>query len=333
MVAVFGAEIANTASDRTQLETMSPLKKKTKLEEREKPTGATNVDLKKKARELEREVAVRREMESRLMLAMEVAEAANTAKSEFLASISHELRTPMAAITASAQLLLNSIEEEHHREVLEVIWKASNSVASLIENLLDLAQSESGKIELEDNVFELAESFDKWLMPFTVKARDNGIHLVYEYLVNIDDMLVGDTKRIQQVLGSLLDNAIKFTPNGHVECVVWDEEASIHSLNEVEDSVCLHFSVSDTGIGIRSDQIESVFEAFSHSGDSSAPGRRGPGLGLSIARQLIEMMDGKIWVESEPGSGSMFHFVIQLKRARRVSVKQQHRAYRGPANG
>lgn len=304
---------------------MSPSKDDTTTAaEPHEDSDQTRKDLEKKAQQLEREIAVRREMESRLILAMEVAEAASTAKSDFLASISHELRTPMAAITASAQLLLNSIENERHREVLNIIWNASNSMISLIENLLDFARSESGGIQLEEDVIDLADNFDKWLVPFAVRARDAGIHLLYEYLVDDDSMLVGDTKRIQQVLGNLLDNALKYTRNGHVDCVVWDEEASIHGLAPPEDSVCLHFSVSDTGIGIRSEEIDSVFDPFAPSSDPSKPARGG--LGLSIARQLVELMDGKMWVESESGRGSTFHFVIQLRRARQLSVKKLHRS-------
>jgi two-component system CheB/CheR fusion protein len=283
--------------------------------------------LEQKARELEREVAVRREMESRLILAMEVAEAASASKSDFLASISHELRTPMAAIMASTQLLRNSVEGDRNREALDIIWRASHSMASLIENLIDFARSESGRLKLEENVFDLEETFREWVIPFAARARDKGVHLTFDYLVSEDEMLVGDNRRIQQILGSILDNALKYTPNGNVQCEVWDEDATIHELTPPRDSICLHFSVSDTGIGIRSDQMESVFEPLANRTAAAGPIRNGPGLGLAIARQLVELMDGKIWVESEPEKGSTFHFVIQLTRAKRVPVKARHRSW------
>jgi two-component system CheB/CheR fusion protein len=256
-----------------------------------------------------------------------VAEAASATKSEFLASISHELRTPMTAIMASTQLLRNSVEGDRNREALDIIWRASHSMVSLIENLLDFAKSESGRLKLEQNVFDLEEAFREWVIPFAARARDKGVHLNFDYLVSDHEMLVGDNKRIQQILGSILDNALKYTPNGNVECEVWDEDATIHDLVPPPDSICLHFSVSDTGIGIRSDQMDSVFEPLANRTAAAGPIRNGPGLGLAIARQLVELMDGKIWVESEPDKGSTFHFLIQLIRAKRVPVKSRHRTW------
>jgi signal transduction histidine kinase len=200
-------------------------------------------------------------------------------------------------------------------------------MVSLIDNLLDFARSDSGKIRLESNVFDLEDAFRQWVVPFAARARDKQVHLTFDYLVSDEDMLVGDNKRIQQVLGNLLDNALKYTPNGRVECVVWDEDAAIHGLGVVADALCLHFSVSDTGIGIRCDNMDSVFEPFGTQSNADGPVRGGPGLGLTIARQLVEMMDGKIWVESEAGKGSTFHFVVQLKRARQISVKSRHRTW------
>jgi signal transduction histidine kinase len=233
----------------------------------------------------------------------------------------------MTAIMAAAQLLMNTIEGDRNREALGIIWNASNSMVSLIENLLDFAKSESGRIKLEENVFDPEEEFRQWVIPFAARARDKKVHLTFDYLVSDADMLAGDNKRIQQIIGSLLDNAIKYTPNGRVECIVWDEDAAIHDLAVTPNSLGLHFTVSDTGIGIRSDQMDNVFEPFANRKGPAGPVRPGPGLGLAIARQLVEMMDGKMWVESEEGKGSTFHFIIQLKRARQVSVKARHKTW------
>jgi signal transduction histidine kinase len=267
--------------------------------------------LTEKAKELEKEIGVRKEMEDRLLLAMEVAEAANAAKSEFLANISHELRTPMTAISASAQLLSEYLDETHQTEILDIISASSESMITLIDDLLFFARIETGQVSIEAKEFELRECIAESVKPLAVKAADKGLELKHSVDAPVPETLIGDASYLSQIIIILIDNALKFTSNGSVECNV-----EIEWMGETRGGkgrpIYLHCSVCDTGIGIEPEKHREIFEVFTQ-GDGSATRRfGGSGLGLAIARQLVELMDGRIWLESEVGTGSTFHFVVQM---------------------
>jgi signal transduction histidine kinase len=267
--------------------------------------------LTEKAQELEKEIDVRKEIEDRLLLAMEVAEAANTAKSEFLANISHELRTPMTAISASAQLLSEYLEDPHQKEMLDIINTSSKSMTTLINDLLFFAKTETGQVSIEDNEFELRKCFAEVVKPLVVKAGAKGLELKHSMDASVPDTLIGDAVYLSQIITILIDNAIKFTSNGSIECNV-----EIESMGEARgsrgSSIYLHCSVHDTGIGIEPEKHNEIFEVFSQADGSATRRYGGSGLGLAIARQLVELMDGRIWLESEVGRGSTFHFIVHM---------------------
>ena len=269
--------------------------------------------------ELRREIEVRKEMESRLLVAMEVAEAANAAKSEFLANVSHELRTPMTAIIASVQLLEEYITDRHLGDILEIVKTSSKSMMGLINNLLDFAKSEAGRVKLEDNVFDVQEAVIESIKPFFSQARKQNLRIRHEVQLPDFDMVVGDVARLQQIIGHLMDNALKFTVEGEIECKVQPTNPNGHGLSLRDGCECLHFSITDTGIGIPEDHHQLVFEAFTQVDGSATRRYNGSGLGLAITRQLVEMMDGKIWLESEVGVGTTFHFIVQLRVAKTLS--------------
>jgi signal transduction histidine kinase len=269
---------------------------------------------------LRREIEVRKEMESRLLVAMEVAEAASAAKSEFLANVSHELRTPMTAIIASVQLLEDYITDRHLRDILEIVMTSSTSMMSLINNLLDFAKSEAGRVRLEDNVFDVQEAVIESLKPYYAQAKKQNLQLHHHVELPDFNMVIGDVARLQQILGHLVDNALKFTTEGEVECHVGLTDPNGHGLSVKPGCECLHFSVRDTGAGIPTDHHLLIFEPFTQVDGAGTRRYNGGGLGLAITQQLVEMMDGKIWVESEIGNGSTFHFIVQLRAAKVMPV-------------
>lgn len=275
------------------------------------PSVTENSDIADTAERLRKEISVRKEMEDRLLVAMEVAEAANTAKSEFLANISHELRTPMTAIVASSQLLSDYTVDSHQREIIEIISDSSKSMMTLIDDLLAFATTEAGKLKLERAGFSLRENLVRILKPFKMRIPENGLLLTHAVAERVPDRLIGDIGRIEQVLNNLLQNAVKFTPEGRIHVGV-DIDATRKGRDADNRRICLHLWVRDTGIGIPEAKQASIFEAFTQADGSTTRRYGGSGLGLAISRQLIEMMDGEIWAESEEGRGSTFHVRLNL---------------------
>jgi signal transduction histidine kinase len=267
--------------------------------------------LREKAKELEKEIGVRKAMEDRLLLAMDVAEAANAAKSEFLANISHELRTPMTAISASAQLLSEYLDDLHQKEILDIIITSSSSMVALINDLLFFAKTETGQVSAEAKKFELRKCFSEVIEPFVVKAAAKGLELKHIVSPAVPDTLIGDASFLSQVITILMDNAFKFTSIGSIECSL-NIKGKGEARGDKGSSIYLHGSVRDTGIGIRPDRQNDIFDAFTQADGSATRRYGGSGLGLAIARQLVELMDGRIWVESEPGRGSTFHFIVYM---------------------
>ncbi|MDZ7962559.1 MAG: ATP-binding protein [Aulosira sp. DedQUE10] len=230
---------------------------------------------------------------------------AELAKQEFLAMISHEVRTPITSVIGMASLLLNSGLTTEQRDFVEVIYTSGNSLLEIINDFLDLSKIESGKLELEEQPFALRSCINEALSLLAPKAREKGLKLTFLDTPELPTTIVGDITRLRQVLINLLSNALKFTETGSIEVSVITRK-----LQDTKQEI--QFTVKDTGIGIKRDRLERLFKAFIQVNSSITRQYGGTGLGLAICKQLCELMGGKIWVESEPGIGSKFYFTITV---------------------
>ncbi len=239
------------------------------------------------------------------------AEAANQAKSEFLANMSHEIRTPMNAILGMTELALTSDPRPEQRRYLSTLKQSANSLLQIIDDILDFSKIEAGKLDLHPNPFSLRDTLNDTLEVLAWRATEKNIELACQVSTRVPDGLRGDSTRIRQILMNLVGNAIKFTDHGEVFVMVEREQENPSASHP--DAICLHFVVTDTGIGIPENKQEIIFESFVQADGSMTRKYGGTGLGLSICSQLVSLMGGRIWVDSALGHGSSFHFTVNLE--------------------
>ena len=254
-----------------------------------------------------RDIEQRKKVEFALVKAKEGAEEASRAKSEFLNNMGHELRTPLNHILGMTDLTLDSELTDDQRHFLEVVKLSGKALLHMLNNLLDIAKIESGKLKLQNNPFIPQELIGNSTHLFAAQANKKGLEFSGRTTSEVPKILIGDVARLQQILSALIDNAIKFTQAGHVKM-------ELAKVEEGRSEAELHFTVSDTGIGIPPEKQESIFQLFSQADSSPTRAYGGGGLGLTIAKKLIKKMGGKIWVESQENKGSTFHFTVRLQK-------------------
>jgi signal transduction histidine kinase/ligand-binding sensor domain-containing protein len=259
---------------------------------------------------LESEICVRREAEQK-------AEAASRAKSEFLTNMSHELRTPINGIMGMTDIVMSTNLDPEQMEYLDIVKTSADSLLRIVSDILDFSRIETRKLELESAPFELSECLDQIMRLVSARAHEKGLRFAVNLTPDVPGSLIGDGDQLRQVLLNLLDNAIKFTREGSVSLKICLENVS-------DSEAVLRFAVADTGMGIPKEKQKVIFDAFSQADNSSTRQFGGTGLGLTIASQLVRLMNGVMWVDSEPECGSTFHFTAKFALSPAICKSEQY---------